>query len=87
MSGHQRAKTEVVVEVVVAIEIAEMRTLAFLHKDWVRIVSAVVAGDAERNPFQILLVRLRRFGRAALKGVQLVLQVSVHHGSPEISSR
>src|SRR5207302_9259275 len=55
VSGHQRANTEVLVEVLVTIEIAEMRTLLFLPKDWLLIVSEVLARHAGRNPFQIPL--------------------------------
>ena len=46
VSRHQRAEAEVVIDVVVAIEIAEMRAAAFLHENGVRIVGAIVAGYA-----------------------------------------
>jgi len=46
--GHERAETEVVVNVIVAVEIAEMRTLAFFDKDRIGIIGAIVARDAQR---------------------------------------
>ena len=46
VSGHQRAEAEIVIDVVIAIEIAEMGAAAFLYENGVRIVSAIVAGHA-----------------------------------------
>ena len=45
MAGDVCAKTEIMVDVVIAVEIAEMRALALLHKDRIRIIGTVVAGN------------------------------------------
>jgi len=47
VSGHQRAEGEVVVDVFVAIEVAELAAAGFLDENRPGIVSAVVAGDAQ----------------------------------------
>ena len=46
VTRHQSAEAQVVIDVVVAVEIAEVRALPFFHEDRIGIVSAVVAGDA-----------------------------------------
>ena len=84
MPGHQRAETQIVVEVFVAIEIAEMRALAFRHKNRIRIVGAIVAGHAQRNALQILLMRFGGLRRTALESFELFLQCGVHRESPEM---
>src|SRR5206468_2491200 len=53
MPRHQRAKAEIVVEIVVAIQIAKVRASAFLHKNWIGIIGAVITGNAQRNALQI----------------------------------
>src|ERR1700686_2521459 len=80
MSRHKRAETEVVVDVIVAIEIAEMRAAAFLHENGVRIVGAIVAGYAQRNALQVFLMRFGGLGRATLESFELLLQFGVHPG-------
>ena len=61
MAGDVCAETEIVVDVIVAIEVAKMRALALLHKDRIRIVGSIVAGDTERDALQIAFVRCRGF--------------------------
>ena len=80
MPRHQRAEAEVVIEIVVAVEVAEMRALAFFDENRIRVISAVIAGHAERNAFQVFLVRLGRLGRAPDEGIKFFLQVGVHRG-------
>ena len=87
MPGHERAETEVVIDVFVAIEVAELAALSFFHKNRVGIVSAVVAGDAQRNTFEVLLVSGGGLRRATLEGFELFLQCGVHRVSRNGSSR
>ena len=87
MSGHERAETKVVIDVFVAIEIAELAALSLFHKNRVRIVGAIVAGHAQRNAFEVLLVSGGGFRRAALEGFELFLQCGVHRVSRNGSSR
>src|SRR6267143_1201531 len=47
MSGHQRTEAEVVVDVFVAVEVVNAATFAILHKKWIVLVMAIVAGNAE----------------------------------------
>ena len=82
MSGHQRAEAQVVIDVFVAVEVAKFAALAFFHKDRIGIVSAVVAGDAQRNALEVLLVRFGGLRRAPLEGVEFFLQIGVHRWSP-----
>jgi hypothetical protein len=69
MPCHQSAETKVVIDVFVPIDVAEFASAALLHKDRVGIVSAVVAGNAQRQAPQIFLVRLRRLRRALFKRI------------------
>ena len=87
MPGHERAEAQVVIDVVVAVEIAKLAALAFFHKDRIGIVGAVVAGHAQRNALQIFFVRFGGFRRATLEGFELFLQCGVHRGLQECSSR
>ena len=56
MAGDVRAKTEVMVDVVIAVEIAEMRALALLHKDRIRIIGTVVARNPQRDALEVAFV-------------------------------
>ena len=78
MSGHKRAESEVVVDVFVAVEIAELAAAGFFHEDGPGIVMAIVAGYAERNAFEVFLVRFGGFGRAMFEGRKLLLQIGIH---------
>src|SRR2546426_5687111 len=73
MPGHESAKTEVVIDVLVSVEVAKAAALRVLHKDGIGIVGAIVARYPERDSLQITFVRLRRFRRAALEEIELVL--------------
>ncbi len=82
VSSHKRAEGEVVVDIFVAIEVAELAAAGFFHEDGPRIVVAIVAGHTERNAFEILLVRLGGFGSAALEGCEFFLQFGIHQVAP-----
>ena len=73
MSGHDRSKTKVVIDVLIAVKVAKLTAGRVLHEDWVRIVSAIVTGYSQRYALQVFLVRLRRLGRAAHKSVEFFL--------------
>ncbi len=68
MPGHQRAETEVVVDVFVAVDVVNPASLSILHKNRIGLVVAVVARDSKRDAFQRPLVRCRRFRRALFVG-------------------
>ena len=46
MPGHECSEAQVVIDIVIAVEIPKVRALPFFHEDGIRIVSAVVAGNA-----------------------------------------
>ena len=71
-------KAEIVIDVLVAIEIAELRALAFFYEDRIGIVGAIIAGDAERKPLQVVLWRFGGFRRAFFKSLDLFPQCIVH---------
>src|SRR5258708_14523434 len=71
----------------ISIEIAKLAAAGFLHENRPGIVSAVVAGDTERDAFEILLVRFSGLGRAALEGCEFFLQVGLHRGLRENSGQ
>ena len=73
VSGHQRAERQVVIDVFVAIEIAELAAAGLFHKDRPGIVGAIVAGDAERNALEIFLVRFGGLRRAPLESGEFFL--------------
>ena len=87
MSGHERAEAQVVIDVFVAVEVAEFAALSFFHKNRIGIVSAIVAGYAQRNAFEVFLVSNGGFRRAALESFELFLQCGVHRVSRNGSSR
>ena len=82
VSGHERAESQVVVDVFVAIEIAELAAAGFFHEDRPGIVMAIIAGHAERNAFEIFLVGFGGFRRAALERVEFLLQFGIHRIAP-----
>ena len=73
MARNDGAERKIVVDVIVPIEIAEMRTLRLLHKDRVRIIGTIVAGNTQRDSLQITLMRYGRFRRALLVSRQFFL--------------
>src|SRR5579872_4169004 len=87
VSGHQRTESQVVIDVFVAIEIAKLAAARLFHKDRPRIVRTIVAGYAKGNAFEIFLVRLCGLRGPALKSGKFFLQIGIHRGSPENSSR
>ncbi len=78
VSGHERAEGQVVVDVFVAVEVAELAAAGFFHEDGPGIVVAIVAGHAERDAFEILFVRFGGFRGAALESCELLLQIGIH---------
>ena len=80
MSRHQRAEGQVVIDIFVAVKVAELAAAGFFHKDRPRIVGAIVAGYAEGNAFEILLVGFGGFGRAPLESGEFFLQIGIHRG-------
>jgi hypothetical protein len=82
VSGHERAEGQVVIDVFVAIEVAELAAAGLFHEDRPGIVSAIVAGYAERNAFEILLVGFGGLGRAPLESGEFFLQIGVHRIAP-----
>src|SRR6266568_4404455 len=79
MPGHESAEAQVVIDVFVSVEVAKPAALCVLHKDRIGIISAVVARYPEWDTFEIALVRLSRFWRAALEEFELVLKCWVHY--------
>ena len=84
MPRHQCAECQVVVDVFVAVEIAKLAPAGLFHKDGPGIISAIVAGYAERNALEILLMGFGGFGRAPLESGEFFLQVGIHRIAPGI---
>ena len=82
VSGHERAEGQVVIDVFVAIEVAELAAAGLLYEDWPGIVGAIVAGDTERNAFEIFLVGFGGLGRSPLEGGEFFLQIGIHRIAP-----
>src|SRR5229473_5020184 len=87
VASHERAEAEVVIDVLVTVQIAELTASPFLHEDGIGIVGAIVTGHAERNAFEILFVGFGGLGSAPLEGCKFFLQVGIHRESPENSGR
>ena len=64
--GHERAKTQVVIDVFVSIDVHDLAATTLRDKDRIRVIGPVIARYPERYALLGLLVRLRRFGRALL---------------------
>src|SRR5690348_7176349 len=64
MAGHERAKTKIVINVFVAIEIVNAAAFSVFYENRIRLVMAVVAGNTQRNPFESALVSRGGLGRA-----------------------
>ena len=73
VAGHERAETEVVVNVFVAIEIVNAAGFSIFHENRIRLVMAVVAGHAQRNPLEGAFVCGGGFRRALLVGGEFLL--------------
>ena len=70
------------VDVVVAVDIAEMGAASLFYKDRIGVVSAIVAGDAQRETLEVLFMGFGGFRRAALESFELLLEFGVHRESP-----
>ena len=66
VSGHQRAKAQVVVDVFIAIDVHEFAAMTFGHEYRIGIVGAVIAGHTEGNTFLRLFMSFRGLRRALL---------------------
>ncbi len=82
VSSHKSAEGQVVVDIFVAIEVAELAAAGLFHEDRPGIIGAIVAGDAERNTFEILLVGFGGLGRAPLESGEFFLQIGIHRIAP-----
>ena len=83
MSCHERAESQIMVDVFVAIQIAELAAAGFFHEDGPGFVVAIIAGYAERNAFEIFLVGFGGFRGATLEGCEFFLQIGIHQFSGE----
>src|SRR6202035_2720558 len=70
------------IDIFVPIEIAELAAAGLFYEDGPGIIGAIVAGDAEGNAFEILLVSFSGFGRAPLEGGEFFLQIGIHRIAP-----
>jgi hypothetical protein len=87
MPRHQRAESQVVIDVFVAVKIAKFAAAGLFHENRPRIISAIVAGHSQRNAFEIFLVGFGGFRRAPLECRELFLQIGVHRGLRDNSGR
>ncbi len=76
--GHQRAEAQVVIDVFVPVDVVNPASLPVLYEKWIRLVMAIVAGNAERDALQSALVRVRGFRRALFVGGDFFLQCVMH---------
>jgi len=61
---HQRAEAKVVVDILVVVDVVNLAAFSIFHKNWIRLVVAIITGYAERDAFESALVSGRRFRRA-----------------------
>src|SRR5947207_8505169 len=87
MTRHERAEAQIVVDVIVAIEIAEVRALTFLDENGIGIVSAIVAGNAQGKTLQVAFMGFGGFRRAALESFELLLQFGIHRDLQKTQAR
>ena len=80
--GHQRSETQIVIDVFVPIDVVNSPCFAVFHKNGIRLVMPVVAGNSQGNSFQGPFVRRRGFGRALFVRGNFLLQFVVHGTSP-----
>ncbi len=66
VAGHQRAKAKVVVDIFVAVNVADFAALPFFDEDGIRVVRAIVACYAQGNALQRPRVGFRGFRRPLL---------------------
>src|SRR6202012_1449528 len=78
MACHESAEAKVVVDVFVSVDVVNLAAFSVLHKNWIRLVVAVVAGDAERNAFECALMSGRRFGRSLFVKSDFLVECFVH---------
>ena len=53
MPRHQRAKAEVVIDVLIPIDVVNLAALSIPHKNRIRLVVPIVAGDTKWNASQV----------------------------------
>ena len=73
MPGHQCAKTQVVIDIFVSIDVVNPASLSVLHEHRIGLVVAIVAGNAEWDALQCAFVRVRGFWRALFVGGDFLL--------------
>src|SRR5256885_2847208 len=78
---HERAKTQVVIDVFISIDVMNPAGFPVLYKNRIRLVVPVIARHTERNPLQRTLVRRRGLRRPLLVGCDFLLQCFVHNFS------
>jgi hypothetical protein len=66
VAGHEGAVAEVVIDVIIAIEVADVAAVALGDEERIGFVEPVIAGDTQRDAFDGLLVGFVRTGRALL---------------------
>jgi hypothetical protein len=82
VSCHEGTEGQVVVDVFVAVKVAEFAATGFFDEDRPGIVGAIVAGDAERNAFEIFLVG---FGGLWECGARRLRVLSADRGTSRVS--
>ncbi|MGA8011839.1 MAG: hypothetical protein WB949_05390 [Candidatus Acidiferrales bacterium] len=68
VARHQNAETEIVVDVFVTVDVADLASVPFLDEDGIGLVSPVVTRDTERKTFPGAPVRLGGFRRTLFVG-------------------
>src|SRR5439155_3658081 len=84
--GHQRAETEVEIEVLIAVEVAQARTQGVSNEDGIRVVDAEIAAHAQGLAQLGSAVGGAGAWRALLKCLNLPLQAFVHRVSTVMGS-
>src|SRR5689334_17271844 len=80
VARHQRAITEVVIDVFVAVHVVNTSSVAVFHEQGIGRIVTVVTGYSEGNSLDGFLMCLPRARRAAFVRFQLLLQCVVHLG-------
>ena len=81
MAGHQRAETKIEIDVLMAIEIVNVGSLGVFDKQGPRLVTAEVAGYAQRHAGFGALERCFRTRGTCFKGREFLLEKVVHGDS------
>ena len=79
MPRHQRAKAQIEIEIFVAINVVDVSAFSIANKNRIRIVGAIIAGDAQWQAALGSGVRGFRARRALFVCVYFLLQAFVHN--------